>query len=366
MNAERRRQLVNSFLIPVLAVISGLIVAAILVLIAKHSPWEAFKIMFEEGFTCSDVNHCALFATLERMTPLILTGLAAVVSFRSGIFQIGEEGQFMIGALIAALLGYVIHLPPVIHPIFIMIIAMIGGALYGWIVGFLKIKLGVNALLASIMLNAVAILFVEYMVQFPMRADVGSTAHSPIIFDSAILPSFFPVTEWGWGFVIAIIMVVIIYFYLWKTTVGYEQRMAGQSGFFALFGGIPSDSAAIRAMLVSGALAGLAGAVEVLGVHHRIMTQFSQGLGLDGVSVAILGQVHPLGVVIVAFLFAGLRIGAELGLQIQAHIPRELGGTIIGFMVLFVAARNMYAGWIDQVRKWINRFIRRKEKKAGE
>lgn len=365
MNAERRRALVNSFIIPALSVLSGLIVAAFLIAIAKHDPLDAFKVMFQEGFTCSNVKHCALFATLERATPLILTGLAAVVSFRSGLFQIGGEGQFMIGALIAAFLGYAIHLPAVIHPLFILIVAMVGGAFYGWIIGFLKIKLGVNELLASIMLNAIAILFVEYMVQFPMRADVGSTAHSPIIFDSAVLPSFFPVTEWGWGFVIALVMVIVVFVYLWKTTPGYEQRMAGQSISFARFGGIPSNSAAIRAMLVSGALAGLAGAVEVLGVHHRIMTHFSQGLGLDGVSVGILGQTHPLGVMIVAFLFAGLRIGAELGLQIQSRIPRELGGTIIGFIVLFVAARNMYAGWIDQARKHISRFFHRKEKKAG-
>jgi ABC-type uncharacterized transport system permease subunit len=365
MNAERRRLLFNAIIIPFLAVISGLLVAAVLILFTKTPPLEAFKIIVQEGFTCSDVNHCALFSTLERMTPLILTGLAAVVAFRSGMFQIGQEGQFLIGATVAAWLGYAVKLPPVIHPIFILLVSALVGACYGWIPGVLKVKLGVNALLSSIMLNAVAVLFIEYMVQFPMRADVSATAHSPIILDSAVLPSFFTATRWGWGFVIAIILAIAIYIYLWRTSPGYEQRMAGQSRAFALFGGIPSDSSAIRAMLISGALAGLAGGIEVLGVHHRIMTGFSVGLGFDGVSVAILGQIHPLGVVIVSFLIAGLRIGAQLGLQIQAHIPRELGGVIIGLIVLFVACRNMYVGWIDQGRKLINRFIHRKEKKAG-
>ena len=365
MNAERRRLLFNALIIPFLAVISGLLVSSLLILFAKTSPLEAYKIIFREGFTCNDVNHCALFATLERMTPLILTGLAAVVAFRSGMFQIGQEGQFLIGATVAAWLGYAIQLPPVIHPLFILLVSAVVGAGYGWIPGVLKVKLGVNALLSSIMLNAVAVLFIEYMVQFPMRSDFGATAHSPIILDSATLPSFFPITRWGWGFVIAILMAIVIYIYLWRTSPGYEQRMAGQSSPFALFGGIPSDSSAIRAMLISGALAGLAGGIEVLGVHHRIMTGFSVGLGFDGVSVAILGQVHPLGVVIVAFLFAGLRIGAQLGLQLEAHIPRELGGVIIGLIVLFVACRNMYVGWLDQARKTINRLVHRNEKKAG-
>lgn len=365
MNAERRRQLFNALVIPILAVLSGLLVATVLILFAKQSPLEAFRVIFQDGFTCNDVNHCAIFSTLERMTPLILTGLAAVVSFRSGMFQIGQEGQFLVGATVAAWLGYAIKLPAIIHPIFILLASALVGAFYGWIPGVLKVKLGVNALLSSIMLNAVATLFIEYMVQFPMRSDFGATAHSPIILDSATLPSFFTVTRWGWGFVIAILLAIVIYIYLWKTSPGYEQRMAGQSSPFALFGGIASDSSAIRAMLISGALAGIAGGIEVLGVHHRIMTGFSVGLGFDGVSVAILGQIHPLGVVIVAFLFAGLRIGAQLGLQLQLHIPRELGGVIIGLIVLFVACRNMYAGWLEKIRKLITRFGHRKEKKAG-
>jgi len=167
--------------------------------------------------------------------------------------------------------------------------------------------------------------------------------------------SFLPGSKWGVGFVIAVIAVIVVYYYLWRTKPGYEQRMAGQSRKFALFGGIPSDNSAVRAMLISGALAGLAGAIEVMGVHRRIMTGFSVGLGFDGLTSAILGQVHPVGVFIVAILFSGLKLGAQIGLQLKLNIPRELGGTIIGFIVLFVAAGKFYEQSIVRAREWSTR-----------
>jgi ABC-type uncharacterized transport system permease subunit len=188
-----------------------------------------------------------------------------------------------------------------------------------------------------------------------MRADVSAVAHSPVIDESAQLMAFFPGSKWGMGFVIAVIAVIVVYLYLWRTKSGYEQRMAGQSRRFALFGGIPSDRAAIRAMLISGALAGLAGAIEVMGVHRRIMTGFSVGIGFDGLTSAILGQVHPFGVFIVAILFSGLKLGAQLGLQLNLDIPRELGGTIIGFIILFVAAGKLYEESIARAREWSTR-----------
>jgi simple sugar transport system permease protein len=161
-----------------------------------------------------------------------------------------------------------------------------------------------------------------------------------------------------------VIAVIVVYIYLWRTKAGYEQRMAGQSKRFALFGGIHSDSAAIRAMLISGALAGLAGAIEVMGVHRRIMTGFSVGLGWDGLTSAILGQVHPFGVFIVAILFSGLKLGAQIGLQLNLDIPRELGGTIIGFIILFVAAGKLYEASIARLRDWFTH--RRASRLKGE
>lgn len=355
MNNQRFRKLLDAILVPLLAILSGLVVMGILIVILKKPLFESYAILFSKGFGCEAYGNCIFITALERATPLILTGLSAVVAFRSGMFSIGQEGQYLLGAAAAAWLGYAIHLPPILHPLVLMIAGMLVGGGYGWIPGILKVKLGVNELLATIMLNSIAALIIEYLVQFPMRGDRSTTAHSPVIDESAQLMAFLPGSKWGVGFIIAVIAVIVIYIYLWRTKPGYEQRMAGQSKRFALFGGIRSDNAAIRAMLISGALAGLAGAIEVMGVHRRIMTGFSVGLGWDGLTAAILGQTHPFGVFIVAILFSGLKLGAQLGLQLDLEIPRELGGTIIGFIILFVAAGKLYEESIVRVRDWFTR-----------
>ncbi len=360
MESQRRRKLFQAFLVPVLAILSGLVVAAFLILLVDKSPFEAFAEMFSAGFGCRSLSRCALFTTLERATPLILTGLSATVAFRTGMFSLGQEGQMMVGAVMAAWLGYTLNLPPIIYPIFIILVAAAAGGAYGFIPGWLKVKLGVNEIISTIVLNDIAILVAVYLVNFPLRADRGTTAFSPVIDDSAKLATFLPGSKWGFGFLIALLIALAVYIYLWRSSAGYEQRMAGQSSLFALFGGIRNDRAAIRGMIISGAIAGVAGAIEVLGVHYRINQDFSVGLGFDGLAVAILGQVHPFGVVLVAFLFAGIRLGAQLGLQFSLGIPRELGGTIIALVILFVAADRFYQNNIELVQKYIDRLRGRK------
>lgn len=360
MDTYRRNKLIKTILVPILAILSGLAVAALLILLSGKPPLEAFSEMFRAGFGCQALNRCALFTTFERATPLILTGLSAVIAFRSGMFSIGQEGQMMIGALVAAWLGYAIQLPPVLHWLFIMGVGMLAAGIYGWFPGVLKIKLGVNEIISTIVLNEIAILLLVYMVNFPLRADRGTTAFSPVILDSAKLATFMPGSKWGIGFVFALLMALLVYLYLWRSSAGYEQRMAGQSSLFALFGGIRNDRAAIRGMFLSGMVAGLAGVIEVLGVHYRINQDFSVGLGFDGLAVAILGQVHPLGVVLVSILFAGVRLGAQLGLQFTMDIPRELGGAIIALMILFVSAEQLYHNIIDWVQNFIDRLRGRK------
>ncbi|KAA3648276.1 MAG: ABC transporter permease [Chloroflexi bacterium] len=360
MDRARRRKIFDAMTVPVLSIISGLLVAAILVLFTGESPWEAYKTLFSASFGCAELSRCALFSMLERATPLILTGLSAVVAFRSGMFSLGQEGQMMIGSIMAAWLGYVVMLPAGIHPVFVMLVAMAAGGAYGWIPGWLKVRLGVNEIISTIVMNSIAILFLEYVVNFPLRADAGATAHSHIIHETAWLPTFFPGSRWGFGFIIALAAAAAVYYFLWHSSSGYQQRMAGQAPLFARFGGIYNERIAIRSMFISGALAGLAGAIEVLGVHHRIITGFSVNLGFDGLSVAILGQVHPIGVVIVGMLIAGVRLGAQLGLQIQMGIPRELGGTVIALIILFVAAEKFFQNNIDTFRQFWER-IRPKE-----
>lgn len=352
-----RTKLTDALLIPVLAVLSGLLLASVFVLMAGVSPLTAYAELFRSGFSCVQLTRCNLFQTLQLATPLMLTGLSAVVAFRSGMFNLGQEGQYLIGAVVAAWLGIAIHLPPVIHPLVIIAASMAAAGAYGWIPGVLKVRLGVNEVITTIIMNNIANLFAIYVVNFPLRADASTTARSPMIDATAQLPVFLQGSKWGVGFVLALLAAYLVYVYLWRSVPGYEQRMSGQAPLFARYGGIRSDRAAIRGMVIAGALGGLAGAIELLGVHRRLLQGFSTGLGFDGVLVAILGRVHPLGVVLVAILFAGVRLGAQIGLQTSVHIPRELGGGIIALIILFVAAENFYRGWLDRVRGWFKKGI---------
>lgn len=350
MTAQRRRQIFDALLIPILAIVTGLALSSVFILMTSTPPLVAYQELFRAGFGCERLDNCSFFTTLERATPLILTGLSAVMAFRSGLFSLGQEGQFLLGALVAAWLGYALELPPVIHPLVILVLSMLAGAAYAYIPAVLKIRLNVNEIISTVILNSIAALFVNYMVNFPLRANRNAIANTRIIDTSAELPSFFPGSHWGVGFVIAVIAVIFVWVYLWRSAAGYEQRMSGQAPLFARFGGIRSGQAAIRGMLFSGALAGLAGSIEILGVSRQ-MGQSYVGLGFDGVLVAILGQAHPIGVFLVAILFAGIRLGAQIGLQITTNIPRELGGGILALIILFVAARSLFGDVINLFRK---------------
>lgn len=359
MRSSAWERISKNALLPLIAIISGLLASSLFLLLRGANPIETYAVMFKTGFSCSKLTNCNVFQTLQLATPLILTGLSAVMAFRSGMFSLGQEGQMLIGATIAAWLGVVLDVPAYIQIPVIILAAMVGAGIYGWFPAILRIHLNVNEVITTIILNSIANLFMTYIVNYPFRADQGTSAHSPIIDETAFLVPFFQGSKFGPGFIIALIAAAAVFIYLWKSAPGFEQRMAGQSPRFAKFCGIKNERAALRGMIYSGAIAGLAGAIEVLGVHHRIMQGFSSGLGWDGIMVAILGMVHPIGVTIVAIFFAGMRLGAQIGLQAVLQIPRELGGMIIALIILFVATQNLYRGLLDRV-------FRRTSKQAKE
>jgi simple sugar transport system permease protein len=162
----------------------------------------------------------------------------------------------------------------------------------------------------------------------------------------------------------AVIAVVLVQIYLWRTSGGYEQRMAGQAPLFARFGGIASNRVAMRGMLISGALAGLAGGILALEVHYRMLGGFAGSAGWDGITAAILGQIHPIGSMIVSILFAGIRQGAQIGLQFALRVPREFGGVLIALIILFVASDQALRRVIDAVAGALNR-LRKNSSRIG-
>jgi simple sugar transport system permease protein len=397
---KRTRTLLESAAIPILATIFGLLVSSVFVLAARADPVEAYQHMFCEGFGAkgcqtfgdlivmtkptTDGGTQAVFApfwgegghklalVLERATILILTALSATVAFKAGLFSIGMDGQLVLGAITAAFLGYAlpdqvyalagvadpknasVALSTAMHiviPVVCIAAAMLVGAFWSWIPGILKVRLGVNELICTIILNAIAVQIVGYLINFPLRSDLNNVARTRRIDDTAWLTPFnrglLPNVEWfsgsrtGIGIILALIAAVAIWFFLWRTTAGYEQRMTRGSRMFALFGGIPSQKAAIRAMLISGALSGLAGAIQILGVERRVVDGFAgSGIGFDGVLVAILARESIPAIIVVALFFAGLQIGT-VNLQF-ANLPRQLGGMIIAFIILFSSMAEFF------------------------
>jgi simple sugar transport system permease protein len=396
MNSLRR--ILDGVSIPLIAVFLGLLASSLFVLLANVSPIDTYQQLFCEGFGprgCQTFGDLFVFQApnedgttttvfsplygsggsrialiLEQATPLILTALSATVAFQAGMFSIGMNGQFVMGAITVGFLG--VWLPAQVYgiagvadyesapdalrilmhlfvPLICMAAAMGVGAIYSWIPGYLKVRLNVNELISTIIFNAIAVQLVGYLVNFPLRSDQNNIARTARIDDTAwLIPfnrTFFADVEWfsgarvGVGLFIALIAAALVWFYLKRTTAGYEQRMTRGSSLFARFGGIATGKAALRAMLLSGALSGLAGAIAILGVERRVVDGFNQTqTGFDGLLVAILAREAILGILIVAPIFAGLNLGA-INLQF-GDLPRQLGGIIISFIILFNAMED--------------------------
>lgn len=420
MNAFRRT--VDRISIPIIAILLGLLASSFFVVLAGANPVDAYQRLFCEGFgprgcaTFGDLafiqvedKETGIFQTvfsptygaggnrlalvLEQATPLILTALSAAVAFQVGMFSIGMDGQFVLGGIVAAFLGYWIpdqiyaaagvtpdtatqNMLTIMHlvvPLLCLSAAMIVGAIYSWIPGYLKIKLNVNELISTIIFNAIAVQLVNYLVNFPLRSDMNNIARTRRIDDTAWLIPFnrgvFADVDWfsgarlGIGFVIALLAAGLVWFFLWRTTGGYEQRMTRGSSLFARFGGIPSAKAALRAMLISGALSGLAGALYVLGVERRVVDGFTaSGTGFEGVLVAILSKESIVGILLVAPFFAGLNLGA-INFQF-GNLPRQLGGIIISFIILFSSMEDFIR--LQLAKLTSRRTLRRKGETTGE
>ena len=325
----------RTFTVPLIAVLFSLLVGSLLIQMAGTSPLVAYRALFTAGFGCRDAGgFCAILTTLQYTTPLILSGLSATVAFRAGLFSIGQLGQMLLGAAAATFLANRLTLSTNWIVLLVFCGGAAAGAVWGFIPGFLKAMLNVNEILSTLLLNPIAFLLVG-PVSF-MRIPVASRL-SP-------LAAF---TKLNAGIFVALGAALFIYIYLWRMASGLEVRSSGDSPTFARYAGMQPRRAIMRAMSISGALAGLAGAIEVIGVQYRFVTSFSSIDQFDGIFVALIGQAHPLGVVITAFLLGGVRLGTINGLQIEAGVPRELGNILIALTVLVVASPKLY-GWLKQ------------------
>ena len=279
------------------------------------------------------------FESLVQSTPYIFGGLAVALGFRAGLFNIGVEGQIFIGAVTGVWAGYAITgLPAIIHIPLAMLFGALGGALWGFIPGILKAKTGAHEVITTIMMNYIAFRLVDWLLKFPMKDPNEFTPKTPWIQESAKLMRFFDTPiRFHLGFFIAILMAYLVYLLLFKTTWGMELRMVGANPNAAKYAGIKITTATVVAMALSGALAGMAGANEVLGVNYRLLPAFSSGYGFDSIALALLGKTHPLGVILSSLLFGFLRNGAR-SMQLAVVVPIDIVSILQAVILAFIAA----------------------------
>jgi ABC-type uncharacterized transport system permease subunit len=299
-----------------------------------------------------DALYKAIYPLTESLvltTPYIFAGLAVALGFRCGLFNIGAEGQFFMGALGAAFVGYsIIGLPAYIH----LPLALLGGALaggiWGAIPGFLKARFGAHEVVNTIMMNWIAFRLSDWLLNGPMKA-VGYRPVTPTVEATAEIPRFFPdPSRLNWGFVLGLLIAVLVGWFLFRTTLGFEVRAVGANPDAAKYSGMSVMRNFVLVMTLSGGLAGLAGSVQVLGTDHWVGQGFSAGYGFDSIALALLGKSHPVGVVLSALLFGVLRGGAT-SMQSMARIPIHIISVIQGIVIIFVAAPEIIR-WIYRLR----------------
>lgn len=323
-----------------LSILLGLLVGAIVLVISGNNPIVVYGAMIEG--IIGKPKYIAW--TIIKATPYILTGLSIAFAFKTGLFNIGAEGQFIMGALVATVLGYGLDLPAIIHIPVTMIAAALAGGLWGAIGGFLKAKFGINEVIVSIMLNWIAFYFSNFMVSNSFISIPNSEASASIKESASISITWLkdlvgPATSVNWGIIISIILVFIIWFVLNKTTLGFELRAVGHNKDAAEYAGIDVKKSILKSMAIAGMLAGIAGAIQVMGVTHNITVLAAQeGYGFDGIAVALIANSNPIGVIFSGLLFGAFKYG---GIKMQSvNSPSEVINIVIGSIVYFIALSN--------------------------
>jgi simple sugar transport system permease protein len=360
-------------LIPLLAILTGLILGGIIIILTTEdvyaawgeSPgaglrtaWETLSTAYSALFTGSIGDPGRIVAALQSgdglqirrafnpffeslvaTTPYIFGGLAVALGFRSGMFNIGVEGQLFMGAIFSVFVGYSVKgLPAIIHIPLALLAGMVGGGLWGFIPGWLKAKTGGHEVINTIMMNYIAFRLSDWLLSGPMKRPESFNPITANIEESAILPRFFqdPI-RFHLGFFIALFFAWLVYWFLFKTRWGFDLRTVGANPRAARYAGMSVAAGMIISMTLSGALAGLAGTNEVLGVNHNLAMAFSSGYGFDSIALALLGNNHPLGVVLASLLFGTLRNGATR-MQLAANIPIDIISILQAAILAFIAA----------------------------
>lgn len=350
MNKKKSIQECN-VLYTIIAIIIGFLVGAIFLTIAGISPAVAYGKLFSSIFSKPKY----LVWTLVYAAPLIFTGLSVAFSFRTGVFNIGAEGQFVIGGLVACILGIVLKLPAGIHAIVCLVAAAAAGCIWSLIVGVLKVKRGIHEVLSFIMFNWIAFYLSNYMVNLPFIHRDKTEATQDIAASARLLlpeslRNALGCTSAHWGFVLAVVAAIVIWIIIEKTTLGYKLKAVGFNSSAAEYGGIDANRSILTALGISGLLSGLGGAVQVLGMSGRL-SQFAgqEGFGFEGITVALIGSSNPIGCIFSGLFYGAMKYGGSKLSIVKA--PSEVVDIIMGCVVLLIAIAHVFKYFVLKTAK---------------
>jgi len=339
--SSRREKIWAAVSVPLVAVLVALLVGAIIIASNGVNPLSAYTSLLRGAF--GDLT--AIGRTLEKATPLLFSGLAVSFAFKAGLFNIGAQGQLLFGGITAAAIGFGVHgLPTIIHLPLALFGGALAGALYGIIPGLLKVGTGAHEVITTIMLNYIAINITDFLADGPWKDTSASNivARTPLILDTAVIPR---VADLPLGFFLAVAVALLVWWVLEKSTLGFEIRTSGLNPRAARYSGIKVARTIVLTMVLSGFLAGMGGAVETMGVIGRYQPGFNQGLGFEGITVALLGKTHPLGNILAAILIGAIKSGSSL--MQRVGVDPEITSVLQALMLFFVAADVL-------IRKFIN------------
>lgn len=352
-----------------IAILFGFLVASIVLAVAGYNPWQAFAALFKGIFAKPKY----ISNVIIKATPIILTGLSVAFAFKTGMFNIGAEGQYIAGTIAAVCVGAKLNLAAPIQIPIVVLSGVLAGALFGGIIGFLKAKFGIHEVITSIMLNWIALYLSNFILNTSAYHQPNSTGSYPVNESSftMLLPNWkvskagiaaLKSNEWlsemmlktdvNFGILVAIIMAVVVWFLLYRSAKGYELRAVGFNRDAAEFAGINVSRNITQAMLIAGALAGLAGAMAITGTSpHKIsMMAAFENNGFNGLSVALIAGSSPIGCIFAGLLFGGLLYGGQ-SVQQDVGAPTEIINIMIGTIVFFVALTKVVPTLADRLEK---------------
>jgi len=344
MIAKQAQKLFFNLAISLISFAFALVVGAVVIALLGENPWLAYQALVKGAFG----SPIAISVSITKSVPMILTGLAVALAFKCTVFNIGAEGQLLFGALFAAIVGVYVSLPPFLHIPLTLLAAMVGGMCWAFFPALLRQKCNVHVVISTIMFNYIAQYFVQYLILGPLKGPTDASASYPIQSTAVLPPILKSPFVLNLGIVIALLLIVAVHVLLSKTTIGYEMRAVGFNPNASETSGINVSKNMFLALLLSGAIAGLAGGIEVTGSLGKYVNGFSPGYGFNGIPVALMARGNPFAIFFTALLMGAMRNGS-LMMQASVGVSRYMVDIIQGLIIVFLCGEFVIRYYLERL-----------------